>query len=134
MRSLEIIRLESHPDDGTFGVMRIDKAVFCVTLEPPWRLNWVDLSSIPSGQYIMQPYHSARFGDTWQVMDVPARHRILFHAGNVLTDTNGCLLLGRRFGWLSGQRAILSSKDAMDEFITTLDGCAEAHLTIAERY
>ena len=44
----EIVRLEKSAD-GTFGVLRLDGKVFCVTLELPDRGNKVNVSCIPVG-------------------------------------------------------------------------------------
>jgi hypothetical protein len=66
---------------------------------------------------------SPTFGPTFEVADVPGRTAILFHRGNVVRDTRGCILLGRRFGRLGAERAVLDSRAAFDEFLGT---CSEA--------
>jgi hypothetical protein len=79
---LELIRLESDPRWGTFGVLKVNKAVFCVTLEPPDRLNAPHVSSIPAGQYLCRRVQSAKYGATFEIMDVPGRTLVRFHPGN----------------------------------------------------
>ena len=129
---LELIRLEEDAQYGTFGVLKINKQVFCVTLEPADLENTPGRSSIPAQQYICIRHKSARFGETFQVMDVPGRTQILFHAGNVIGDTTGCILLGEHFGKLMADRAVLNSGKTFTAFMLALDDWAMAHLTIRE--
>lgn len=130
---LEIIRL-SETDQGTFGVLRIQKEVFCVTLEPPDWLNSQSRSCIPAQQYLCRRVKSPKFGATFQVQDVPYRTAILFHAGNRVQDTEGCIILGQHFGKLTGDRAVLNSGNTFESFMEALEGHDEAHLTIREVY
>ncbi len=51
------------------------------------------------------------------------------HPGNVggdttqgfRTHTKGCILLGRRRGWLWGQKAVLSSRPTVMEFMSVME-------------
>jgi len=133
MRILEITRLEES-SEGTFGVLRIDKQVFCVTLEPQDRENAPNISSIPAQQYICERCHSPSHGETFQVMDVPDRYGILFHAGNTDDATQGCILLGQYFGKLKQERAVMNSGNTFREFMRRLEGHSKFHLTIHEAY
>lgn len=131
---IEIIRVEENQEHGTFGVLRIQKEVFCVTLEPADRLNATGISSIPAQQYTIRRHQSPRFGETFQVMDVPGREAVLFHAGNVAGHTQGCIILGQYFGKLKEDRAVLNSGATFAFFMAALAGYDEAHLTIKEDY
>jgi hypothetical protein len=133
MRIVEIIRIDQSNRFGTFGVLRIDKVAFCVTLEPRDNLNRVNRSSIPAGQYEMRGVSSERFGETFEVLSVPGRTGILFHAGNVVEDTSGCILIGQHFGKLAEDRAILNSGETFRKFVNAI-GANAAHLTIREVY
>jgi len=133
MQIVELLRLETG-QAGTFGVLRIAKTVFCSTLEPPDQLNAKNISCIPTGQYICRRHSSPRFGETFQVDSVPWRSNILFHAGNVSSDTNGCIILGQYPGKLRGDRAVLNSGDTFKAFMLLLVGQDEFHLTISEHY
>ncbi len=131
---VEIIRLEEHETYGTFGALRINKEVFCVTLEPSDELNARRISSIPAQQYNCQRHHSPRFGETFQVTRVPERSNVLFHGGNLAKHTEGCILLAEHYGKLKGERAVLNSGKTFTRFMSIMAGIDEFHLTIHERY
>ncbi|BCS88894.1 DUF5675 family protein [Pseudodesulfovibrio sediminis] len=117
MKRVEVIRLEKG-QDGTFGVLRLDGRVLCVTLEPPDKGNKRDVSCIPAGEYVCRRVESPTFGTTFEVTDVPNRSHILFHQGNVVSDTHGCVLLGTRFGTLGKERGVLQSRNAFHAFLS----------------
>jgi hypothetical protein len=108
MKIVEIIRLEES-EQGTIGVLKLDKEVFCWTFEPADRLNKPNESCIPIQQYICRRVRSPKFGETFMINDVPGRTNVLFHKGNTADDTLGCVLLGQTIGKLKGNRAILNS-------------------------
>ena len=134
MPIVELIRLEESETYGTFGVLKVSKEVFCVTLEPADRLNQPNISCIPAQQYICRRHYSKTFGDTFQVMSVPGRDAILFHPGNRVSDTLGCILLARHYGKLRGDRAVLNSGNTFREFMGLMDGVHQFHLTLREVY
>jgi len=131
---LELIRLEENYDYGTFGVLKADKQVFCVTLEPKDSLNAPFISSIPAQQYVCRRWNSNKYGPTWIVRDVPDRTGILFHAGNLIKDTEGCILLAEHFGKLRGDRAVLNSGVTFSKFMQLTRNRIQLHLTIREVY
>jgi hypothetical protein len=131
---VEIIRLEENDTDGTFGMLRVNKSVFCATLEPPDRLNAVGLSCIPAQQYLCDRYSSARFPSTFIVRNVPGRSAILFHAGNTVKDTQGCILLGETIAKLRGDRGIKNSGATFSAFMAEMNGQLGFHLTIYQQY
>lgn len=133
MRIGEIIRLEGS-DQGSIGVLKIDKRVFCVTLEPRDRLNKRNISCVPAGQYKCVRTISPRFGETFMVKDVPDRDNILFHPLNIVEETLGCIGLGEHVGKLRGQRAILNSGATFKRFMMEMAGEEKFHLTIKEEY
>ena len=115
-------------DHGTLGVL-CASGLSVQIMEPPWRGNRRNRSCIPAGTYKVVPHLSPRFGRCLIVLDVPERSHILFHAGNVggdveigyRTHTHGCLLPGRRRGWLDvrgrRQAAVLASRPAMRQLL-----------------
>ncbi len=130
---IEIIRLEESAR-GTFGVLRIQKEVFCVTLEPPDQENAKDISSIPAQQYICDKVNSPKYGETFEVKGVPGRDYVLLHAGNVVEHTKGCILLAQYFGKLRGERAVLNSGNTFKEFMSAMNDYESFKLTIKEEY
>ena len=129
---VELTRLEEHSSFGTFGVLKINKSVFCVTLEPPDLLNEVNISSIPAQQYICRKYRSPKYGETFKIIGVPSRTDVLFHSGNVAEHTKGCILLGQYFGKLKGDRAVLNSGKTFAQFMKIMGEIPFFHLTIKE--
>jgi hypothetical protein len=125
--------MEDSPD-GCFGVLRIQKQMFCLTLEPPDQANKAWTSCIPVQQYICIPFESPKFGRTYIVSDVPDREKIVFHSGNWLSDTQGCILLGDSLLHLSGRRGVANSRDTFKKFMHILGDTEEAHLTISVGY
>lgn len=115
MRRVQIIRLEE-TQQGHIGVLMIDGEIQCFTLQP----DSTDSSfSIPAGSYLCRRFHGRKWKDTFEVI-VPGHTALLFHAGNIEDDTDGCVLLGERVGWLDGKRAVLTSGVAFEEFMETL--------------
>jgi len=132
---LKIVRLEE-ADDGTFGTLLIDTHVFCVTLEPPDLDNQQNISNIPPGKYVCRRVDSPKFGITFEITGVPGRTHVLFHAGNVVLNTEGCVLLARKWGVLRVHsveyRAVLNSGNTFKEFMQKMDGIDECMLEIIE--
>jgi hypothetical protein len=110
-------------DQGTEGIFATD-GFFCKTLELPWRNNQRSISCIPSGEYIVKIRQSPKYGSVYWVTNVPNRTWILIHAGNVAGDVekgfrthvNGCILLGKKHGFLWNQRAVLTSRPTVRKF------------------
>ena len=133
MNTVDLIRLESSANYGTFGVVRVNKKMFCVSLEPRWCDNAKFISCIPTGQYTCMLANSPRYGLTYQVIDVHDRTNILFHAGNYVVHTNGCILLGQRVTELALGRAVTNSAKTIEDFNNLLNG-KPFILTITENY
>jgi hypothetical protein len=131
---VDLVRLETNLNYGTFGVLRIQKEVFCVTLEPPSFQNMKNLSCIPAGQYKCGRVQTVKIGETFEVRHVPNRFNILFHAGNLVIDTEGCILLAQHYGKLKGNRAVLNSGATFKGFMGAMLGYDEFCLTIKEEF
>jgi hypothetical protein len=134
LHDVELLRVEKNHNYGVFGVLRIQKEAFCVTLEPPDFGNARGISCIPADQYLCGWVKSPAFGDTIEVRHVPDRSHILFHAGNRVKDTKGCILLAASFGKLHGDRAVLNSGATFQAFLKTMKDVGEFRLTIREVY
>lgn len=120
--------------DATLGVLFFDDTPRLVTLELPWRDNDRNVSRIPPGEYEIAATLSPRFGRTWEIKDVPNRSAILFHAGNTANDTQGCVLVGARYGVTVGASRISESIDGMGWFHTYLKGVQTAKLEVIDDF
>lgn len=119
MPDLTLKRVDLRPW-GTYGVLIGPKGPFIVTLERPWADNQQRVSSIPKGKYRCQRTISPKFGETFEVMGVPNRSKILFHVGNTIDDSLGCILTGTTFdpvGGTDGKLGVTGSKIAFLEFM-----------------
>lgn len=92
-----VLKRYLYSDEGVYGVLIWNHRPLCVTLEPPWRNNVKNKSCIPCGNYILSASSSANHPLCYRVADVPGRTGILIHAGNTLSDTKGCILVGESF-------------------------------------
>lgn len=86
-------------------------------------------SCVPDGSYQLLWHDSAHHPDTYVLVNealgiyesqIPpgqlyGRTSILFHNGNTTKDTEGCILVGLRFGSLSGLPAVLDSVNALGQ-------------------
>jgi hypothetical protein len=127
--NLTLIRLPQHKD-GTFGVLLDEGTPFCLTVERPWLDNKRGESCIPTGQYICRRVNSPKFGDTFEVTNVPGRTAILFHKGNIMEDSHGCIILGEQYESLEGKVVVLASGKAFSEFLERTRNVNEFRLEI----
>jgi len=122
-KKLYLIRCISFSDKTIGGALiGIDKEkdtfFKCLTLELPYLDNAKNISSIPANKYMVFKKHSNRFGmEVLEVMSVPMRQDILIHPGNTSKDTNGCILVGYKFGMLNGLPAVLQSRNAFKDLM-----------------
>lgn len=100
--------------DGAFGVLLWQGVPFAVSLERTYEQC---LPKMPVGahQCIRSRFNKGGY-DTFEVV-VLGHSRILFHKGNVETDSDGCVLVGEQFGVLKGKPAILQSGVAFKELM-----------------
>lgn len=122
-------RIAMNPD-GVFGVLLHNGAPFALTCERPWMANASNVSCIPEGIYRCKRVNSPRFGDTFEVTNVPGRSNILFHKGNTMDDSQGCILVGEQFETLHGKTAVLQSGKGYGEFMERLKGMDEFQIQI----
>lgn len=130
--TLDLIRV-GQSEAGTFGVLRLGQVPFALTLEQPWRNNETNISCIYPTEYICRRIHSNKFGETFEVQGVERRSHILFHKGNTVADTQGCILVGEEFAVnAEGMPMIASSTRGYQEFMAKLSGLDEFTLRIRE--
>jgi len=99
----------------TPGYIVFESGLTLATLELPWLNNAQDISCFEPGEYLvkyMPRSASGKYTRVWHVQDVPGRTGILFHKGNFLRDTHGCVLVGLKHFVKDGTYAISSSANA----------------------
>lgn len=120
LQSLKIVRVAKKTSSANIGLMLVNGVPGFVTLEPRDMNNERHVSCIPEGFYDCERVRDRtlrnghKIDETLLVTGVPDRDGILFHAGNIEDDTEGCILLG--LGLLPGGNFITSSQLAMQRF------------------
>ena len=112
----------------TFGRLFVDDVFECLTLEDEVRerpgvpvAEWKvpKQTAIPAGRYCVRLTMSARFGRVLPLLEnVPGFTGIRIHTGNVIDDTEGCILVGRRRSGCT----IAESRVAFRKLMATLGG------------
>lgn len=121
---LTLVRL-SPKNSPQKGVLLFNDEPLLVTLELPWNDNKNNVSCIPCGEYnCMRTANRVtnsgmKLNVTYVVSDVVARSGILFHPGNSIKDTSGCVLLAERYG---DDFQIKESTMGFQKFINYLQG------------
>jgi len=133
MGIFKLVRI-SMISDGTFGVLLEENIPFALTVERPWLNNEKGVSCIPGGSYTCRRIDSPKFGNTFEVTNVPGRTEILFHKGNVDDDSHGCIIIGEQFESLGGKVAVLSSAKGFSEFLDRLKNRVFFDLEITNAY
>jgi hypothetical protein len=121
-----LVRVSVAPE-GAFGVLLRGGIPFGpVTLERTYPLaesapRGQQFVKIPPGRYRCERTRFIRGGyDTFEITGVVGHDRLLFHLGNVELDSEGCPLLGQRFGMLRGSPSVLQSGLAFAEFMASM--------------
>ena len=117
MSAAELIRYGSIPGIGTFGELRLGGHTW-VTVEREWKQNAPGVSAIPAGWYPLElgTYHKGGY-PAYEVLEVPGRAQIKIHKANLAREVEGCIAVGKSFGTVSGEWAIIHSADAYDEWM-----------------
>ncbi|MFT6841386.1 MAG: hypothetical protein ACJASR_000146 [Psychroserpens sp.] len=103
------------------GKLYLDKQCIAVTLENPWLDNEPFISCIPKGDYEVNKYSSKKYPNVWELQNVDGRSKILIHNGNKEKHTQGCILVGDKWGNLSDELAVLNSKKTLNKLRSILD-------------
>lgn len=125
-----IVRLENS-DQGALGILLLDSAIFCFTLEPD--KDEKAKLYIPQGIYQCKRFHGTKWPNTFEII-VSGHSAVLFHAGNTEADTLGCVLLGATVGKLKGNRAVLNSGNTFKEFLSRTESINNFTLFLEDRY
>lgn len=138
MKYMDLLRVALR-NDGTFGVL-LDKGEdpmsvgepFAVTCEEVWQNNQPQVSCIPAGVWLCKRVQSPKFGNTFEVTEVPGRSHILFHKGNNTNDTLGCILVAESYERIGGVLSVAQSGKGYDEFMIRLADTDKFMLSIRE--
>lgn len=128
MRKATLLRTETD-DLGTFGLLTTDSGFQCYIGELPWRDNLKEKSCIPAGTYKCVWQKSPKHGMCYELEKVKDRTDVQIHSANWVGDAGkelrsqvlGCLAPGRAIGEIMGQKAVMSSKDALAGLEDDLD-------------
>lgn len=120
--TIQINRFAYSDKFGVFGEMDI-AGTRLVTVERPWLDNKPNVSCIPVGKYKVVPRWYNRGGyAAMEVIDVPSRSHILFHIGNTLHDSAGCILVTSQEGCIGGIWGGTGSTTAFNYFMEKVGG------------
>jgi len=108
-------------NQAVLGTLELEGNELCKTLENPWLNNEPFISCIPAGKYIAKRYSSVKYPDVWKLQNVEGRSSILIHIGNKASNTQGCILVGKKRGFLGDDIAVLNSGDALEYIRNILD-------------
>jgi hypothetical protein len=122
MTNLLTLNREIESNRGILGAIHTsDGTEVCKTLELPWQRNMRDVSCIPWGQYNVTNYTSVKYPEAFVVLNVPGRSGILIHAGNFISDIQGCILVGKEWEFMGHPRqlAVSYSKNTLNRLLAT---------------
>lgn len=116
-------------DQGTSGVLTTPSGLRLYTGELPDRGNQHDKSRVNDGSYVCKYLPSPKHKWCYYLMEVPDRMNVEIHSGNFFGDVDkgyksdvlGCIILGTALGEMDGQKAVLSSRDAVRRFEDDLE-------------
>ena len=99
-----------------------DLVLECNTLELPFKANMRNVSSIPTGSYIVGRRFSEKHSEHLKVYDVQGRTNILIHPANYVSQLRGCISLGKYFVDLNkdSNLDVSNSRDTMDKVLCVL--------------
>ena len=134
MPQLELLRL-AVVSEGAFGILLLDRLPWLGTVERTYPISGgvAQMVKIPTGEWLCRRTTFNRGGyDTFEVTGVPSHSRLLFHIGNDENDSEGCILVGRRWGSLLGHWAVLDSMLAFHEFMGKFAAVDEFKLRVRQ--
>jgi hypothetical protein len=127
MKKLNLIRVETS-EQGLLGVLLIDGVLEFVTLQPD---STDKHFCIPAGHYRCKRFHGTKWPDTFEII-VPGHTALLFHILNLEDESEGCIGLGLKTGYINGKRAILESGTAFGQFMKIMGDDQDCILIIED--
>jgi hypothetical protein len=83
---VELVREKPHENGAVRGRVYVDGVFFSYSLENAAYM-------FPNGIYSLYGKKSPKFNANKVYIDVPGRSNIMFHGGNTVKDTSGCVLV-----------------------------------------
>ena len=109
-----ILKRKYREGEATLGtLLNESEKEICKTLENPWLDNEQGVSCIPEGIYEVVSDDTGRFR-YWKILNVEGRSVVEIHNGNTANDTEGCIIFGKKWGFLNDELAVLTSKPTLD--------------------
>src|SRR5690606_2749222 len=110
---MEALLIRNYKEDRTTGTLYLlgrHTTLKLHTLELPDRNNQRNISCIQKVRYIVNKWKSPKHGDCYLISGVPNRTMILIHKGNLINETQGCILVGMT----TDDKNVYLSKKALD--------------------
>lgn len=115
LKQVQLVRLTVEPA-GAFGLLVVAGQPF-VTCERTYdRSDGAQYTKILEGRWLCKRSWFVRGGYVTFEVIVPGHDRLLFHRGNTELDSEGCILVGQKFGEVEGKPAVLNSMSAWKLF------------------
>ena len=94
---------------------------FC-TLELPYKGNEKRKSSIPLGKYSVRKRASEKYGNHFEILNVPNRDLILIHQANYVRELLGCIAVGSSHKDIDndGVKDVINSKKTLKKLLELL--------------
>lgn len=112
----------------TLGLLLLDNKFLADTLELPWKDNAKFTSCIPEGKYKINWELESNQWPCYRFEKVPGRENILIHPANTISDLEGCIAFGEKWGdavWHSSKtlnKVHELVEDSIDILITSVFG------------
>jgi hypothetical protein len=131
--NLELIR--TYFSEGTNGILFLEGAAICSTIELPWKNNQSRISCIPEGRYPIIKRYSPHFKWHLEVKDVPGRQLILIHPANdAITELKGCIApVSLITGIGKGNFSRMAFKKVTSRLFPLLENGSDIFLTIKNK-
>jgi len=135
---VKVVLIRTVSDDkctlGYLYVYNRGKQVYsCASLELPWRDNAIGVSRVPDGTYKLVLEYSPHFKkDLWEFKGVPGRSEVKIHAGNFVSQLNGCVLVGTDHLDIDkdGIPDVINSRRALDGFHKAMYPAIESEIIV----
>ncbi len=116
--------------DGCFSVLLWDGKPFAVSVE---RTFDEGAPVIDNGKYLCKRDYYNKGGYATYEIQIAGHDRVLFHKGNVETNSEACICVAESFGVLDGATAVLDSQHGFDEFIALTDSMDSFGMEVSGR-